>query len=221
MTTLTVVTACWGEDYAQFIPRWWQGIKSLKRQPDEIILGINPGDPTGLSSSIPDGYKAKVVVLPEGSPSEKWDYAIKQASSKWWCYMAIDDEAMPDAFDEIDGADDECAELLVDSIIARQSGYHARGHWDLSNIAFALPVPGWMPITLDLYKRIGVKHEFKFVDWVFQIDAAKSGVKVYHAKTTRMLWDEGVERMTISSDLNTYKEAEMEKVKNYAKAQGF
>ena len=221
MTTITIVTACWGEEYAQFIPRWWSGLQGLNRKPDEIILGIAPGDPTGLSKSVPDGISVKIVELPEGSASEKWDYAIRQASSKWWCYMAIDDELCPDAFDEIDQADEQGAELLVDSIIVRHNRHHAKGHWDTTHIAELLPVPGWMPTTVDLYKRIGVKHEYKFVDWIFQIDAAKAGVKVFHANTTRMIWDAGLDRPTISSDLNAYKPEETRKVFEYAKANGF
>jgi len=99
MTTLSLVTCCYGMEYAEFIPRWWSGVLRLNRKPDEIILGIAEGDPTGLSKSIPEGIEAKVVVLPEGSNMEKWDYATRQATSKWWLYMPIDDELLPEALD--------------------------------------------------------------------------------------------------------------------------
>lgn len=221
MTTITVVTACWGVEYAQFIPRWWEGLQSLNRKPDEIILGIDPGDPTGLSRSVPEGIKVKIVELPDDIASKKWEFAAYQSSSKWWVYMPIDDELLPEALDEVDKADEAGAEILVDSIIVRHSNYLDKGHWDFTNVANELPIPGVPIMTLDVMKRIGLKHEFMFGDWIFQIDAKKAEVKVHHANTVRMIWDAGIDRKTLSSDLNSYKAAELQKVRNYAKDNGF
>jgi hypothetical protein len=220
MTSLTIVGCCWGIDYKQFIPQWWSGVLRLNRKPDEIILGIDPGDPTDFVKSIPEQLDVKIVTLPEGNPAEKWDFAIRKATSKWWCYSPIDDELLPEAFDEIDKADSEGAEIYIDSIMVRQTGFHARGHWDTSNIAHALMVPGWMPTTVDIYKRLA-RTDYKFNDWVFQIDAAKQGAKVYFSNTKRMIWDAGYNRHTISSDLNPDKQQELEKVFAYAKSLGF
>ena len=221
MTTITIVTACWGEEYAQFIPRWWSGLQGLNRKPDEIILGIDPGDPTKLSKSVPDGIKVKIVELPDDIASKKWEFAALQSSSKWWCYMPIDDELLPEALDAVDEADQQGAEILVDSIVVRHNNYLARGHWDFTNVVNELPIPGVPIMTLEVMKRIGLKHEFMFGDWIFQIDAKKAGVKVHHADTRRMIWDAGIDRKTLSSDLNGYKNDELLKVQNYARANGF
>lgn len=221
MTTISLVTCCWGLDYAEFIPRWWSGVVRLNRKPDEIILGIDPGDPTGLSKSVPEGIKVKIVELPDEIASKKWEFAALQSKSKWWCYMPIDDEILPDAFDEVDKANAQGAEILVDSIVIRQNQVTAQGHWDFTNIATVLPIPGVPIMTIEVMKRIGLKHEFMFGDWIFQIDAKLAGVKVYHAKTRRMIWDAGTTRKTLSSSLNDYKEVELQKIRDYAKANGF
>lgn len=220
MTTITVVTACWGVEYAQFIPRWWDGLQSLNRKPDEIILGIDPGDPTGLSKSIPKGLKTKIVELPDAQFTNKWQYAISQATSKWWCFAAIDDVLLPNAFDEIEQADKEQADVYVDSILVKQTNRIAKGHWDFSNAATQLPVPGWPPITTEILKRVPIKTEYLYNDWIWQIDAYKAGIKPYFASTTRILWDRGDDRATISSDLNGQKSNELRKVYDYAKASG-
>jgi hypothetical protein len=220
MTTISVVTCCYGIDYAEFIPRWWSGLLRLNRKPDEIILGIAEGDLTGLSKSIPEGVDAKVVVLPEGNNMEKWDFAVNQATSKWWAYMSIDDEFLPEALDQVDEADEAGAELLVDSIIVRQTGALEKGHWDTSSIATRLPIPGWSPMTIDLYKRT-VDVSYKFGDWVLQINAAAIGAKVYHANTKRMIWDAGLDRPTLSSRLQPDFQYHLNQVYEYAKSKGF
>lgn len=223
MATLSLITACWGEEYGQFIPQWWRGVQSLNRKPDEIILGIAKDDPVGLANSIPEGIKAKVVILPDLEINYKWDYAIRQSSSKWFSTIPIDDELLPGAYDEIDQADAEGAELYIDSIIYRHSQRVWKGHWDTSNIASVMPAPQLIPSTIELYKRLGQKFEYRWSDWVFQIDAAKAGAKPYIAGTTRMIFDAGVDRVTesglkMNQDLRRIEDS---KVYQYAKANGF
>jgi hypothetical protein len=220
MTTLSLVTCCYGMEYAEFIFRWWSGVLKLNRKPDEIILGIAEGDPTGLSKSIPEGVEAKVVVLPEGSNMEKWDYATRQATSKWWLYMPIDDELLPEALDELEAADETGAEIICDSIVVRHNQALERGHWDTSSIATRLPIPGWPMTTLEIYKRL-TTNDYKFGDWAFQIDAAAEGAKVYFANTRRMIWDAGIDRNTLSSNHQPDKQYHLDQIYKYAKSKGF
>jgi hypothetical protein len=223
LTTLSIITACWGDQYAQFIPRWWQGLQSLNRKPDEIILGVIDGDPVGLAKSIPEGIKAKVVLLPDLPINYKWDETTKHVTSKWFSQIPIDDELLPSAYDEIDQADKLGAELYVDSIQYRHSGQIWKGHWDCSSIAHVMPAPQLIPTTLELYNRLGQKFDYRWSDWIYQIDAAKSGAKPFIASTVRMLFDSGLDRVTESGPNcdPAIRQAEDSKVYNYAKANGF
>lgn len=219
MTTLSVVTACWSVEYSQFIPQFWESYHKLNRKPDELILGITEDDIAGLSKDIPP--EAKVFVLPEGKPSIKWDYLIRQASSKWFSFMTIDDPFLPEAYDEIEKADELEAEMYLDSIVIKQTGQVSTSHWDASQLRHGLIATGFVPMTMELYLKLGMKHEFKFWDWPLQVDAMKAGARVYHANTKRMIWDNGSTRATYSSPLNNDYHAEIEKCKAYAISQGF
>jgi hypothetical protein len=222
-TTISVITACWGLEYEQFIPQWWRGLQTLNRKPDEILLGIISGDPVNLASSIPEGIKAKVFTMVGESPNERFDSLIRQVSSKWFSLVPIDDELLPAAYDEIDKADELGAELYIDSIIYRNSGRIWRGHWNTSSIANVMPAPQLIPSTKELYERLGQKLDYRWSDWIFQIDAAKAGAKPYIASTTRYIFDEGVNRLTESGPLlnPAIRSAEDKKVYEYAKANGF
>lgn len=214
MTTLTVVTACWGEDYAQFIPQWFEGYHKLNRKPNELILGIGKDDPTGLSQyATPE---AKIVEVPEGQLSVKWDYLIRQSTSEWFSYMPIDDQPLPGAYDEIDLTDG--FDVYVDSIIAKQEGYTYKGQWNAADLSGGLIAPGFVPMRLDLYKQIGLKHDYKWFDWILQVDMVKAGAKPFMANTTRMIWDEGLNRRTYSSKQNDYYHSEHQKAVEYARA---
>jgi hypothetical protein len=222
-TTLSVITACWGLEYGQFIPRWWEGLLSLNRKPDEIILGIVKEDPVGLADSIPTGIEAKIVVLPDLPINYKWDYAIRQSTCKWFNTVPIDDELLPGAFDEIDIADSHGAELYIDSILYRHSGRIWKGTWNTSILGSQMPAPQLIPSTKELYERLGQKMDYRWSDWIFQIDAAKAGAKPYIADTTRIIFDEGVNRVTesgVSMNQNIRRSEDL-KVHKYAKDNGF
>lgn len=219
MTTLSVVTACWSVEYSQFIPQFWESYHKLNRKPDELILGITEDDIAGLSKDIPP--EAKVFVIPEGKPSIVWDYLIRQTTSKWFSFITIDDPFFPEAYDEIDKADAEDAEMYLDSIVIKQSGVVSKSNWDASLLKNGLIAPGVVPMTKELYLKLGMKHEYKFWDWPLQVDAMKAGARVYHANTRRILWDDGSTRSTYSSPLQSDYHAEIEKCKAYAISQGF
>ena len=213
MTTLTVVTACWGEEYARFIPQWFEGYHKLNRKPEELILGIGKGDPVGLARYAT--AKTKIVEVPEGKLSVKWDYLIRQASSEWFSYMAIDDEILPGAYDEIDLAGD--SDVYVDSIRVKHADYVDKGEWKPQELEHKLIAPGFAPMRLELYKQIGLKHDYKFFDWILQVDLVRAGAKPYFANTMRIVWDEGVDRNPHSSKHSKDFRIETEKAQAYAR----
>lgn len=223
MTTLTVISCCWGEEYAAFIPQWWRGFLSLRRKPDELILGVAEGDEVGFAASVPKDIDAKIVVLPNSSANERWDFLAKQPSSKWFCGAPIDDELLPGAFDEIDIADEAGAEIYVDSIQYRHNNAIWKGHWDCREIAYRMPAPQGIPILTHLHTTIGQKNQYRWADWIFYIDLAKAGVKPYIASTTRLIFDSGIGRSTNSSPSldRGVREAADAEVREYAKSLGF
>jgi hypothetical protein len=65
--------------------------------------------------------------------------------------------------------------------------------------------------------------EYRWSDWIFQIDAAKAGAKPYIANTIRLIFDNGANRVTESGlSMNPATRAvEDAKVRQYAKDNGF
>jgi len=223
LTTLSIVSLCWGEDYAKFIPRFWQGVESLNRKPDEIVLGVEADDKTGFAESAPEGYNIKIHVFESDTFQWRWYETLMQATSEWQIGCAVDDELLPGAFDELDLAAEQGAEIYADSIIIRESGERVGGRWDTSNLQQILPCPGGAATTTELFRRIGMKPEFRWVDWVFYIDAVKAGAKPYISNTTRMIYDDGRGRQTwssVSMDSNV-RQSYSEQVAAYARSLGF
>jgi hypothetical protein len=223
MTTLSVITGCWGKDYAAFADQWWRGVLSLNRKPDEIIFGIEEGDPENLLETIPAGVEATVLTFPTEGINYRYDHLILNSTSKWFSFVPIDDELLPEAFDEIDQADESGAELYVDSIVYRNTGRVWKGHWNYENIRYVMPAPQLIPSTKELYERLGMKFDYRWSDWIFQIDAAKANAKPYIASTCRLIFDEGLTRLTESGRMldPAIRHAEDVKVHRYAMDNGF
>jgi len=229
MTTVGVYTACWGKEYAEFIPQWWRGFLSLNRKPDEVLLGVLGDDEAGLVASVPAGVDAKIVQLPEGlltpplNLAERWDFLSCQGRSDWFVAVPIDDELLPGALDEIDAADEAGADILIDSIQYRHDGRIWKGHWDCRHIATQMPAPQGCPMRTDVYKRVGQKNEYRWADWILQIDLAKAGVKPYFASTVRYIFDAGIGRKTMSTPGldRSIREAGDREVREYAASVGF
>lgn len=223
LTTLSVITGCWGKDYAAFAPQWWDGLLSLNRQPDEIVFGIEQGDPENLLSSIPENLNVKILTFPEEGINQRYDFLIRASGSKWFSFVPIDDELLPGAFDEIDKAEETGAELYVDSIQYRGSGRIWNGHWNTSGIRYTMPAPQLIPSTKALYEKVGMKFDYRWSDWIFQIDAAKCQAKPYIASTTRIIFDEGYSRLTESGRMldPAIRNLEDSKVHKYAAENGF
>jgi hypothetical protein len=115
------------------------------------------------------------------------------------------------------------AELYVDSIQYLGSGRIWKGHWNTSGIRHTMPAPQLIPSTKELYERVGMKFDYRWSDWIFQIDAAKCEAKPYIASTTRIIFDEGLSRLTESGRLldPAIRRLEDSKVHKYAEANGF
>ena len=58
MITIGIGSGLWGTRYNSFLPQWWDGVKSIRRQPDSIIFVHDPQNRDYVHEQIPEEYKA-------------------------------------------------------------------------------------------------------------------------------------------------------------------
>jgi hypothetical protein len=204
MVTISVVNATWGERYHQFIPRFWGGVTSLERKPDEVVMVIGSADEAVIRDSIPEGFESRMKIVVADLPhfNDYFDLAFSSASSDWLAWCSIDDWFFPEALNEVDAAAANGCDLVCDTVILHPSGRMFEGFWDSTQIFHQLIVPGAAPMTAELYERIGgFDRDIYFSDWGFYIKAAAAGVKVHPTKIRRIMYDEGIDHETMSGPM--------------------
>lgn len=192
--SVSVPVAVWGVEFSGFAEEWFASVNALNRLPDEIVLGVEQYDLTGASeASSVSLIPIRFVVLPNGGDfNDYWNAVFDACSGDWIAPCCIDDRFLPEALDEIDQADSEGAELLVDGIKWKYRGGDWRGYWDPAAIGRVLTLPGAAPFRRSLYDRIGgFRRDVRWSDWAFYMDAAAAGAKTYQASTLRIVFDEG------------------------------
>lgn len=197
MTTITLPLALWGTGYDQFIHRWLEGVRSLRRQPDEIVV-VTDEKNKHIKEFLNLDIYTQFHWLP-CSDYRLWDYAIRQSHSKWFAICNIDDYFLPGALDEIDQADAQGCNLLIDSLEVSIGGVWS-GYWDADEIPFRFTMPGAEPMTRELYvKAGGFDHNLQFPDWGLAVHMVhKNLAKPYKAQTRRIMFDTGHHRVTLS-----------------------
>jgi hypothetical protein len=201
MTTISVLTAVWGERYTQFIPKWWDGVVSLQRKPDEILIFTDTINKESMKLHIPIYLRkiTNVEVIVNLEFNDVWDNAFRACSKEWLAVCCIDDVFLPEALNAIDEADEAGAELVADSNLFHPSGNIFRGYWDPEEIFNRLTMPGAAPMKREMYERIGgFDKDIYFSDWAFYMKAAKAKIKVYQTDIIRIIYDEGVNHQTQS-----------------------
>jgi hypothetical protein len=223
--TVSVATAAWGADFAQFVPGWWDAVRELKRKPDEIVVAYEDPDFAGMFDAVPDDLDIRIygIVLEASGFTERWNEVMRACTSDWISVCCIDDRYLPGALDEIDAADEAGAELLVDAIRWKYRGDEWRGYWDPAAIGRVLTLPGAAPFKRSLFDRVGgFREDIYSSDWAFYIDAAAAGVQTYQADTVRIVFDEGNAHDTRSGvrlDADTRRMAD-EQIAAYAREKG-
>jgi hypothetical protein len=204
MVRISVVNAIWGERYHQFVSRWWAGVESLERKPDEVLIVAASDSAQVMKDSVPKGFKkiTRVIVSDNENFNDYWDLAFASASGEWLAGCSIDDWFLPEALSEIDAAAEAGCELVCDSVVLHPSGKVFEGRWDSEAIFSNLVMPGVAPMSADLYHRIGgFDRDIYFSDWGFYIKAAAAGVKVHQTNIQRVVYDEGLDHETMSGPL--------------------
>lgn len=201
--TVSLPLAIWGSGYAEFLPRWWEGVKSLQRQPDEIVIVTDAANYQAAKDSIPAGYE---VTLRESQASEYADYwntAIKLTSADWFAICNVDDLFLPEALNDIAEADRQGCNLITDRIKDLDGGDIANSRWNGEAIGRAWTMVGAEPMRRDLFIAAGgFPKGQRFADWALAMRAYKVGVRAFDTQTVRIIYDRGVTRQTVSSLLN-------------------
>lgn len=199
-TTISLPLAVWGDGYAEFIDRWLDGVRSLNRYPDEIVL-VTDEKNKYLKHAIDFDCKFQFHYL-HIADYRLWDYAVRQSTSKWIAFCNIDDQFLPGALDAIDEADREGYNLLLDSLIVRQTGHEWKSDWDPNMIPHRFTMVGAEPMTLQLYKDAGgFDANYQFPDWAMAVHMVHKGLaRPKKVNTQRAIFDSGRDRVTMSGE---------------------
>lgn len=198
--SVSVVVAVWGVGYASFIPRWWDSVKRLKRQPDEIVLVAEMHDGSKLLE-VPEWVTSKVVKVKTECDhyQQWWTVAVHSATSDYIVQMPIDDQFGAQA---LDFAEQTTADLIIDRVQVIQGGeWEAR--WEPAVPDGRRFAPGGIsPFhkrLLPIWDRI--PNDTHWNDWVWYLLLAKENPAVYRTNAIRMLHDNGREHKTMSGVL--------------------
>lgn len=198
MATISLPLAVWGTGYAQFFSRWVNGVRSLGRKPDEIVIVTDEAN-KDIAAELEIDIPVKTFWL-KVADYRLWDYAIRQCSGDWVAICNIDDKFLPNALDQIDEADEAGANLLVDSLRVKGTDHLWTGYWDANTIPQRFTLVGAEPMRRDLYIEAGgFEPEYRFPDWALAVRmVAKGLVRPFTAKTERVIFDPGHDRVTLS-----------------------
>jgi hypothetical protein len=218
MTTVSILTTA-APHHKEFYARWWQGVESLKRQPDEIILIADAEDTAEIGKSIPNFAKDKTIVIYSESPTvyDRWHLGITKTTSDWICPLGIDDQFLPDGLTAVDETD---ADLIVDTVVL-SDGTEWAANWDTSNrhdrrCAPAAVAP-FRRNLLEIWNSI--PEDCLWDDFLFYLILMKRETKVYITQYRRMLHDLGEGRVTFSGKNRDQAQARIadEKLAEYRK----
>ena len=201
MTTITLPLALWGEGYAEFLPRWWEGVLSLEVQPDEVVIVADAKNHPAVMASLPDVDFPIITELFQGEDyADFWNRAIGLSSSEWVAICNADDKFLPGALNDIEVADQHECNLLCDSIQDKDSNSITRSHWSQDKVATDWTMVGAEPMKRSLWQAAGgFRKGYLFADWQLAMDMAKTGlVRAYEASTLRIIFDRGQTRKTLS-----------------------
>ena len=194
----SVVVAVWGTRYQPYIARWWESLRTLNRQPNEIVLVSDLADDSNLFGTIPDWVDVPVVKVQIDSDqyNELWSAAVHAASQEWIVKLCIDDQFCPQALDFLETVE---GDLVIDRCKFLQGGDWVAS-WDTNdtdNRRFA-------PASFSPFRRSLIQFYDKIPkpclwdDYVFYLLLAKANVKVYRTDNYRMIHDLGVDHETVS-----------------------
>lgn len=203
VTSIGLPLAIWGEGYSQFLSRWWDGVRSLERQPDEVAIVTDAQNLPEVLKHI--GHVKTRIILDRTSTTYAgfWNKAVNALESDWLGFCNVDDKFFPEALNDIDQADKEGCNLITDVIQDLDGGKLHKSRWNGKAVGTAWTMVGAEPMKRELFLKAGGFPEGqRFADWALAIKMYFAGVKAYDTNTVRILYDRGLHRKTVSSVLN-------------------
>lgn len=198
MATVSLPLAVWGDGYAKFFQRWLAGAHQLTHRPIEIVLVTDERN-RDLAKDVESEIPIRHEWL-KAADYRLWDYAIRLCKGEWLGICNVDDQFLPNALDQINEADEAGCNLIVDTLIVKTTGHHWKGYWDANTIPERFTLVGAEPMKKQLYLDAGgFDYRFQFPDWALAVHMVhKSLCKPFQAKTQRILFDPGEDRLTMS-----------------------
>ena len=207
MTTIGLPLAVWGNGYAEFLPRWWQGVLSLERKPDEVVIVTDRANHlTALATTPESAIPTSVFVIEATEYAEFWNEAISKCETDWVAICNADDQFLPQALNQIDQAESEGCTLVCDWIQDKDTNQLHASAWNQDSIGTHWTMLGAEPMRKSLWQSAGgFRRGYLFADWQLAMHMAKTEqVKPYHAQTVRIIYDRGQTRKTLSGVLQDH-----------------
>jgi hypothetical protein len=198
--TLGVGVSLFGTSYNEFMPRWWEGVQSLKRQPDAIIIAHDPQNKDYVEGLIPDSHKPITTTIEMQGEFAEFMLAIQaNQTTDWVSICNVDDQYLPGAFDELEQAHAEGCDIYIDKLELKHNGAIMEGRWLPEEIPNRMTCPGAAPIKKTLFDKTGGHTKGTiYDDWELYIRCVAAGAKPFHASTVRAIHDLGYGRVTMS-----------------------
>ena len=220
--TLAIHTSSHAEHYGIFIPRYWEAIKRLNRQPDQIVILYHESNLTGFPESVPAEYvcRVKLVETDKEHGPETVNLNIGAVDTDWLAFCGLDDQVFPEAYDELAGIGE--AEILVGNV-RRSDGSDFMGVWDRELLKTRNTLTALSPYRKALWERVGGWPDIRWADWGFWIKCHMAGVETVQSANFQALFDVGETHLTdsghmLSEDVRRAGEAELQQ---FARDVGF
>jgi hypothetical protein len=211
--SLAVHTSSHAERYGVFIPRYWEAMKSLNRQPDQIVILYHESNLARFPESVPSQYKSRVKVVETNKQhsAETVNLNIEAAETDWVAFCGLDDQLFPEAYDELTDVGE--AEILVGNV-KMSNGVDFRGVWDPELLKSRNTLTALSPYRKALWERVGGWPNIRWNDWGFWIKCAMAGVQTFQGTNFQALFDVGETHLTdsgrmLSEDLRQAGEREL------------
>lgn len=198
--TVGICSSLFGTGYSGFYPRWWAGVKSLNKQPAEIVIVHDPDNKAEVLDSIPQEHKSITKTIEMTGTYSDFRLAMQRGLKTDWLSVGdVDDQYLSGAFDELDQADAEGCDIYIDKVQFKHNGSIFEGTWEPDQIPYRMTCPGNAPIKRELYEKTGGATGGSFYDdWELYIRCVAAGAKPFHASTVRLIHDLGHDRVTLS-----------------------
>jgi hypothetical protein len=209
--------------FAQYVERWFHAVEKMDPRPDEICVGYFHPDTAGVTRFADYGVTIPVRLVsmpPDTSWADILNATVEASSSDWFAWIGLDDVALPEAFADLQLAEQDGAEIMSVGC-AFSTGGQWVGNWNPAKLLEEPTIPGNSPIRKSAWERVGGYDETYFHDWALWLKLAKDGVKVYRSEKLGMVFHEGENHPTRTGTQAPDREEKKRAFRVYAEQIGF